>query len=536
MLDSIWAKYHSHSKYGMQVLPQEIERNNTVSSNLGIINRPEDWAKQPRIVYYIWCQTESHRSIQINFFEFRHFLSVQSILRFLNPDMIFVYYNQLPPRDKPSYMTWFEELGESFPFVVRGKLSESDMCLSSGRVNPDFVLRNLSRPGSMVVLENTLFTSTPDPPLGTSVTNLLRFKTSSGYLASGPHSIPLKSLPLTNKRDEACVVSREYDSFSSIRKYTCIQLEPLKRVTTSDVRYMMRPDTILHGSSPFLKLCRWLMYGQEGIPTPAYHPEPVIPRLAHYVWFGGGEMDHLFYLSVLSCIYILKLDMVYIHGDLPPGGANWDLVSKHSSVFWVYLPRTRVVYEQRLDNIEHEADIAAVHAVLKYGGVHVDPDVLFWQPFPEEYWHYDSVAAPNRKYSRFYPFYINIGLFLARPGSQFWSMVELAERRFKQEEWNWNSARLLLKIYERNPQLLKISPHLQVMCAGTTTNECYPHWPEATDPAAWALNVTDWIDMAYSYHLNTPTPPELFTMQANIESNTVFAKMGKRILQAANLL
>lgn len=529
--DGNWREYHAKSMHGLQVNQLKIGSNSHVYFDKAIVpNRPEQWSVHAKVVYYVWCQTHYRNTASMKYFEFRHFLTIRSIVQFLNPDVIYLYYNQLPKRDKSSYLTWFEELGEDFPFLVRQHINDSGMCDNYGRVPLHFIVNNLTRPGSIYVAENTLFSVRPDHTPIDGVVNMLDFKRQSGYLAVGNRATRPAWLPVSEAR---CVTTQQFNSGNND---TCIYFAPTKRKIPADSANILRPDMIWHGSSPFKRLCRWLMYGQEQLPTPNLNPEPVIPHIAHYVWFGGGEMDYLFYLSVLSCLHILNLDMVYIHGDLPPSGPHWNIIANKSRVQWVYRPRIRMVYEQQLDRIEHEADITAVHAVLKYGGLHVDPDLLFWQQFPEEYWHYDSVAAPNRNFARFYPFYINIGLFLARPGATFWRMVELGERSFLQEEWNWNSARLLLKIYERNPHLLKVCPHLQVMCAGIKTNECWPHWPSATDPSAWASNVSEWINMSYSYHLNTPTPPELFSLQNNLNSDTVFAKMGKNILRSAGLL
>ena len=43
-----------------------------------------------------------------------------------------------------------------------------------------------------------------------------------------------------------------------------------------------------------------------------------------YAWpVAGGPMDYLFYLTVLSLLYVARVDTVYIHGDLEPAGQYW---------------------------------------------------------------------------------------------------------------------------------------------------------------------------------------------------------------------
>ena len=66
-----------------------------------------------------------------------------------------------------------------------------------------------------------------------------------------------------------------------------------------------------------------IFYGTEHIlrPVPSY--KTLVPNIGHMVWIGGGRMDYVFYLSLLSLLFVAKVDVVYIHGDKPPTGENW---------------------------------------------------------------------------------------------------------------------------------------------------------------------------------------------------------------------
>ena len=423
--------------------------------------QPENW-QIPRVVHYAWCQTSRAFGRDLKMFEFHHFLTVKSILRFLNPDVVFVHYNVVPAPDRLRYNTWFDELRDLSPLIVRLPMNGTDMCTDVGDIREEYILKHFVNPDSIYVGEHTLFARTPSDITQHNVINSLDFMQKGGYISVGKFaSRPSILTPPDPEKHRRCMIVKLFEKGTSP---PCVLFPPTGALTMDAIRYrMMKPQDIWRGNGSFTQLCRNLMYGKDEEPHPILHPTPVIPRLAHYVWFGGGEMDFLFYLSVLSCLYILNLDEVYVHGDYPPSGPLWTKANQLEHIHWVYRRRTRVVFEQPLDHVEHEADIAAVNIVGKYGGLHVDPDLLFWQPFPEIYWRYDSVAAPNRKSSTYYPYYINIGMYMARPGSPYWRMVEEGEQDFQQLEWNWNSARLLYKIYERNPETLMVSPYLQVI-------------------------------------------------------------------------
>lgn len=50
-------------------------------------------------------------------------------------------------------------------------------------------------------------------------------------------------------------------------------------------------------------------------------------------------MTFPFYLSVLSCLHVLKLKAVYIHGGLPPPGLHWPkfLKERVQRVQWMFI-------------------------------------------------------------------------------------------------------------------------------------------------------------------------------------------------------
>ena len=93
------------------------------------------------------------------------------------------------------------------------------------------------------------------------------------------------------------------------------------------------PMDIWDRDDAFGRLARRIFYGTDSIRLPAPTPGDLVPNLAHMIWMGGGRMSYVFYLSVLSLLYVAGMDMVYIHGDMPPTGPLWDEI--------MTLPQTR---------------------------------------------------------------------------------------------------------------------------------------------------------------------------------------------------
>ena len=87
-------------------------------------------------------------------------------------------------------------------------------------------------------------------------------------------------------------------------------------VVLSDMKYEddFYPKDIWELDDAFGRAAREVFYGTSNIlkHQPSY--EVLVPNMGHMIWLGGGEMDFLFYLSVLSVIYVLEVDTLYIHG------------------------------------------------------------------------------------------------------------------------------------------------------------------------------------------------------------------------------
>jgi len=93
------------------------------------------------------------------------------------------------------------------------------------------------------------------------------------------------------------------------------------------------PMDIWDRDDAFGRLVRRLFYGTESIRRPAPSSGDLVPNLAHMIWVGGGQMPYVFYLSVLSLLYVAGMDVVYIHGNMPPTGPLWEEIKT--------LPQTR---------------------------------------------------------------------------------------------------------------------------------------------------------------------------------------------------
>jgi glycosyltransferase involved in cell wall biosynthesis len=106
-----------------------------------------------------------------------------------------------------------------------------------------------------------------------------------------------------------------------------------------------------------------------------------IPNIVHFVF--GMDKSAVFglvqYLAVASASTVLRPKIIYIHCLYSPRGFFWDLVS---SVVEVRRVRdTESIFGNPVTHYAHKADIARLRALLEFGGIYLDLDIISLAPF-----------------------------------------------------------------------------------------------------------------------------------------------------------
>ncbi len=264
----------------------------------------------PNIIHLVWCGRR--------WFEFHHYISVLSLIKELRPDEIDFYYDMYPIQDYWLYNSWIDELKDEFPFFRTIQIDNQryGAGCSDSKPNRKYVLHLLNYYGGIYLNEHTVVNTFPAKWRRYDLIDALDPVTGMGFIMAK------RGLPLDTQFDEVknnkklqikslgCISQTEYNSAKF--KPVC--------VITKDLYY---PKDIWELDSSWGELVRRIFYGRPEIPWPKQDFSELIPNIAHVVWIGGGEMDFLFYLCVLSLLYVQEVDVLYIHGDAPPSGPLW---------------------------------------------------------------------------------------------------------------------------------------------------------------------------------------------------------------------
>lgn len=271
-------------------------------------------------VFYVWCGQRP--------FEFRNYLSVRSVLRTLRPDTVWFYYESEPVVDGKLYNTWWHELIDDVPFFHRRSLLDVDggrnACDGPGRPSVNFVHALVTSRGGTFVDESTLVVARlPDDGVTVAVeisdasdVRLQLLKADRGISCSTvSFNGNLMWSPPTVRVLGCPSVSNLADANSTLCVHVARSLYP-KDIWTldGDAGRMLRRE----------------FYGRPDVVTPAPSFDRLAPNIAHVIWVGGGKMNFLFFLCVLSLLHVAKVDVVYVHGDQAPTGVYWDMLVNSS--------------------------------------------------------------------------------------------------------------------------------------------------------------------------------------------------------------
>lgn len=473
----------------------------------------------PRIVYYMWCGSGGR------VFTYEHFLSMRSTIAFLAPDVIYFLYDTMPVLDKLEYHTWFEELKDQYPFLHMVNVSSNHYCQSSETHSYGLIYEEVRKTGGIFVKENTVFTQIPHKLSQKASVWAMNEQGTAGFFAVTVNSTHRDVETFKQRADMKMFCRKDTLNQGALNDVICMYFS---RVAIWHPVNIWSTD-----GGKFHTLARKLTYGHPGFLRPEPRPGQQIPKIVHYIWFGGRDIDFLFYLSILSSLNVLGA-RVYVHGDGPISGPFWEKFADDSRVNYVYRRRSDAIFGTELRTIYHKADVANLEIMLQYGGVTVDHDLLFTRPLPDTFWHYDAIATTSYISNNPYPNRLNWGLKFAKRNSYFWRLVQRSQYQFRVFEFTTNSAVIPYKIYERHPHMVRVEPRLQVICHHLV---CHPMWiKDNYERAEASKNVEQWIDQAYSFHFTKPTPEELLSIDAIVTGEGAFAEIGKIVLRASGLL
>ncbi|KAK7479372.1 hypothetical protein BaRGS_00029364 [Batillaria attramentaria] len=465
-------------------------------------------------VHLMWCGKK--------ILELRHYLSILSVFRVVQPLKIVMHYTDLPGTNM--YHTWFTELVESLPILEMHQLPSGFSCESTNLLMT--ALHFLSQSGGVYIGENTILTRYPeDPersPLWSACSNSsypaeYTVMFARGALNTSEKERYLKSVPSSEK---TCSMA-DSNQPTPTQRPECLTLDKT-----------IFPRDFLNADTPFAEFARWLFYGRRA-PNQVETEGAPIPRISHYVRFKTlnrryrDELTFQHFLSVLSALYIGGFEHVYVHGDAEPVGPLWEELLKENVTF-VEVVAPRTVYQREIRVTEHRSDVTRYLVLYKYGGAYQDWDVMWMQKVPESLLANPAVICTDWN-TRGWPDLFNNGVMLTRPRSHWLHHFLATHRNFRDGHWSYNSLMMSYRTMELYPRTVYLDRRLQVICH---QGQCHPTWLPGYAYGEGQLEPARVMREARAIHVTAPKPPSsLASLEATKGGQDLYASMAKFVLE-----
>ena len=474
-----------------------------------------------RRILYIWCGSRP--------FVFANYLSLRSTIRSVNPSVVMFAFEHYPDTSFTVYNSWLADLEAQFPFWIRKNISQTDNLCSEKRTRTVHdIERFLNQNDFLECLYVGDRTVIVEPFV------LEKINTNFDYYnqATGQGFLFITNVKDNRneetyiRNDSACaVVTLNNPTLPS----TCFVLDEsyLKK-------FSLDPELIMFDAKPVASQLRSITYGSKQYPYNRKNGENPAPNIAHYAWLGGGTMGYTFYMSVLSALFLGKVENIYIHGDMPPRGNYWTDLMKmdiKSRIYYVPWHRPRSIYSRHVRYIQNQADLIKSSVMWNFGGILMDPDLVFVRPPDPEMFHYEALIMAGGR-----PRMLNPSVAISKPKSVYSRLWLESEKDFIKERYVWDCCYKMYKTWERNPSIAKVVNDFNLICM---YEKCYPMWLDRhamTKPHLNLMrNVTDWKKRIVTVHFPRPNPYKSFE-QCAFHLKGLAGELGRMILRAAGLL
>ncbi|XP_050391707.1 uncharacterized protein LOC126810594 [Patella vulgata] len=485
--------------------------------------------KVPNIFYYVFCSRVRNHT-----FTFHHYLSVISVWRNFEPDAIEINYKGAIIQDK--YNIWLDELKLKIPSLIVKEMPDywmmNDGCassygiaalrdrggvfVSSGVVLTKHSLLHMDTQFSLIVdYTNNIkvvFSTLQHPDLNyIKIDSALRYVNPNKNFSS-----------ITNICDEYKNKSFEYSRSHCMVVISSLLPKDLFAAKNSQDNYLYH----LYTGKRTVRRSNDTQVISENCDVDVPYVKH-IPKIVHYIWFHSVKLTYAMYLSLISTLYIVQPDKIYIHSDLHIHGDYWEKLKNNSKIILVYRESPRTIFGHKVKYSTHGSDIVRADILFKYGGVYLDWDAIWLKPIDDlltsgfpAIANYDHMVATVT-----FPRQINLGVAMAKPRSKFIQKWQEAFVNYKSDDFYYNALQLPYQIFERNPELLHIEDRLQVMCLRL---KCHPIFHK--DHRDWTREQPfDWHHV-YAIHFTYPDPPEFKSESVLLKSTGMFADIGRRVL------
>ncbi|XP_074650281.1 uncharacterized protein LOC141905339 [Tubulanus polymorphus] len=234
----------------------------------------------------------------------------------------------------------------------------------------------------------------------------------------------------------------------------------------------------------------------KSTPKPTPKPKPTtqslqlstefqVPNHMHYTWYHPTKLTWRFHhmISVLSAQRFNKPEKIFFWYEKYPQGPLWnETLKKVPNIVMKYRKKVTSVFGRPVNVPEHQSDIVRLDAVMNYGGIYTDLDVVIVKSFD-----------PLRKYATTMgletPGGLCNGIIISKANASFLKIWHQSYKTFNDNQWAYHSVQLPAQLAAKHPNLIHVEPR----------SLHRPNWMERE----WIYNTGKLYDLSKNYAVHT---------------------------------
>ncbi|XP_064647975.1 uncharacterized protein LOC135500430 isoform X2 [Lineus longissimus] len=183
-----------------------------------------------------------------------------------------------------------------------------------------------------------------------------------------------------------------------------------------------------------------------------YRWDKPVPKIVHYCWYGGRRRPNFrFYhlISVLSAYKNIKPEVIYFWYDYIPLGPLWkDIQARVPIIKLKHRPAPSHIYHRPLGIYDqHQSDIVRLEAVMEYGGIYMDLDIVVLKSF-DPLLMYDTTMGYEISDG------LCNGVIISKPNAPFLRIWHSEYTTFDDNNWGYHSVMLPAILAKTYPGLI----------------------------------------------------------------------------------
>ncbi|XP_064635469.1 uncharacterized protein LOC135492763 [Lineus longissimus] len=259
---------------------------------------------------------------------------------------------------------------------------------------------------------------------------------------------------------------------------------------------------------------------------PAPYVDSVVPKIVHFTWYSDPTKKNTFrfhhFISMLSAYKHIQPTKVMFWHERVPVGEWWRQIKEKVPVIEMkYRKGPTEIFGKPIKVAEHKSDIVRLEAVMNYGGIYTDLDVIVLKSFD-----------PLLKYNTTMGYETGAGaanglcngIIISRPHAKFLEIWHNEYRSFKDWEWAIHSVILPAQLATKYPSLI----HTEAKTLHR------PNWREIK----WLYNngtIYDWsqnyaVHLWYRFHNVDHNPEDIKAINTTMGEMFRYIYYGKKDL------